>query len=158
MGFFESHFVEAGFQIAGRRQDHVRQEFVIGKNVFLQNILRGRHREVVRRGDFSLSTASKNAEPGAVGNQRNGKVRRMHDMAWTIVAEYRVVLVFTGGREAAVAAFLETNKFLIPEVPAARPLIDVAAYGAPSFGFVVFRLRRPRQRWRDTFSRRPGVR
>ena len=54
----------------------------------------------------------------------------MHDVARAIVAEYRVVLVLTGRREAPVAAFLETNEFLVAEVPAARPLIDVAAHGA----------------------------
>ena len=36
-------------------------------------------------------------------------------------------LVFTGRREAAISAFLEADEFFVPEVPAARPLIDIAA-------------------------------
>src|SRR5262245_9476166 len=51
----------------------------------------------------------------------------MHDMARTVVAEDGVELVFTCGREAAAAAFLVAVELLVPEVPAARTLVDVAA-------------------------------
>jgi hypothetical protein len=44
----------------------------------------------------------------------------MDDVARTVVAENRVVLVFAGGGKTPAAALLETEELFVAEIPAAR--------------------------------------
>src|SRR5438132_422867 len=85
-------------RIAGRRQNDVRQQLVVGEYVFLQNVLRRRHGEVLRRGHFAFSSRSENTEASAVCNERNREVGRVHNVAWTVVAENRVILILARRR------------------------------------------------------------
>src|SRR5439155_6207228 len=103
-----------------------------------EDVAQRRHREVFGRRDFAFSRGAGETEFCAVCDQWHGQTGRMHDVARTVVAEDRMKLVFTRWREAAVAALLIAVEFLVAEIPAARPLIDIAADGT-----LVADLRRP---------------
>src|SRR5262249_29051363 len=57
----------------------------------------------------------------------NREIRGMHDVTGPAVSENRMELILARRREAAIPALLETDEFFIAEIPAAWPLIDVAA-------------------------------
>src|SRR6266487_2872194 len=131
------------FHCARGGKDDVGQQVLVLQHVLLQYIRHGRHREVIGGGDFALTLRPEHAELRAVRNEGHRQARWVDDVARTVVAEDRVVLVFAADGEAARAAFLETDELLVAEVPAARPLVDVAADGP-----LIANLRRP------DFSRR----
>src|SRR5215831_16370922 len=123
------------------------QQLVISENVFLLDILRSRHREVVGGRHLALSVRSEDPETGAIRNERHREIRWMHDVARSIVSENGMKLILARRRKAAVAALLETDEFFIAEIPAPGTLIDV-----PADGSGVSDLRRP------DFSRSAGKR
>src|SRR5439155_18631543 len=51
----------------------------------------------------------------------------VNDVAGAFVAEDGMVLILSADREAAVAALFEADELFVAEVPAARPLVEVAA-------------------------------
>ena len=111
--------------LSRRRQDDVRHDLVRLQHGFAVEIL-VRHLEELAGIDLARAVRSDDAEASAVGDHRHREARRMNDVAGAI-AEDRVELVLAFHREAARAALLQAVELFVAEVPAARPLHDVAA-------------------------------
>src|SRR4029078_1231482 len=79
-------------------------------------------------GHQALAVRTKETERRAICDEGHREARRMHDEAGA-AAEDSLELVLARGREAPVAALLEADELLVAEVPAAWPLVEIAADG-----------------------------
>ena len=78
--------------------------------------------------DRPASRRPGNPELGLQRNQGHGHIRRMHEETGP-AAENGVILILSGHRVAGGAALLEALK-VAAEIPAARPLAEIASQGA----------------------------
>ena len=113
--------------LAGRREDHVRQDLRRTKHGLAHEVL-VRHLVVVRSRNFPLACGSDDAEPRIEGNRRHGQARRMDDVTGS-AAEDGVILILAVDGEASRSTLLQAIELLVAVVPAARALIQIAADG-----------------------------
>ena len=109
---------------ARRRDLNFRQHFVVGQHVLARRVLLRQREEVARPARCARRPGPTMRNVASSATERRRRVRRMDDVA-RAAAEDRVELVFAGEREAGVAAVLEARE-TVAEVPAPRPLADVA--------------------------------
>ena len=109
-----------------RRQQHGGQHLASPQVGFSPHIDVRPHQKRLQRQHPRSALGVHQLDPRVERDQRGGDRGRMHDRA-PIVAEYRMILIFTGEGETMLAALARAMMRRRTEIPAARPLQQIAA-------------------------------